>query len=163
LAFEGILGAYRRYRGLSYTVLRYSNVYGPRQDPHGEAGVVAIFLKAIKAGEPIRVNAMRVVGDHGCVRDYVYVADCARANALAVAGNVAETVVNVGTGIETSTYGLARELMKLSGREVKTESTPMRAGDLERSVLDTTLTTKYLGNLVPMAEGLRLTTKSFGL
>jgi UDP-glucose 4-epimerase len=163
LAFEGILGAYARYRGLSSTILRYANVYGPRQDPHGEAGVVAIFLQAIKAGQALRINARRLLGDDGCVRDYVYVADCARANALALAGKLGEPVLNVGSGLGTSTGELARQLEQLTGRDVKTEPCAMRAGDLERSVLDPTLTERYLGGLVPLARGLAETVRSFGL
>lgn len=161
LAFEGILGAYARYRGLSSTILRYANVYGPRQDPHGEAGVIAIFLKSIQQGLPLRINARRTPGDDGCVRDYVYVSDCARANVAAIDGKLDVPVVNVGTGVETTTRALALELLRLTGRNVAVEPSPVRSGDLERSVLDTALTRKYLGALVPMAQGLEQTVRAF--
>jgi UDP-glucose 4-epimerase len=163
LAFEGLLGAYARQRGLSPTVLRYANVYGPRQDPHGEAGAVAIFLAAIAAGRTLGINARRRLGDDGCVRDYVYVADCARANVLALEGALPEPVLNVGTGVETTTRALASELMRLAGREVPLESRPPRAGDLERSVLDASLAEKYLGSLEPLTRGLTHTVRHFGL
>ena len=97
------------------------------------------------------------------MRDYVYVADCARANVLAIEGKITEPVINVGTGVGTTTHDIARELMKLSGRDVTTESSPTRAGDLERSVLDATLTTKYLGELVALSQGLPQTARHFEL
>ena len=72
-----------------YTVLRYANVYGPRQDPHGEAGVVAIFARRLLANEPIQINARVKEGDDGCVRDYVYVDDVVDANLRAARGEIA--------------------------------------------------------------------------
>ncbi|MBZ0119131.1 MAG: SDR family NAD(P)-dependent oxidoreductase, partial [Sandaracinaceae bacterium] len=80
LAFEHYLEAYRREHGLASTILRYANVYGPRQDPHGEAGVVAIFGRRLIDGQALSIHAMRDAGDDGCVRDYVYVGDVVRAN-----------------------------------------------------------------------------------
>ncbi|MFS8582639.1 MAG: NAD-dependent epimerase/dehydratase family protein, partial [Limnochordales bacterium] len=74
-AFELYLDVYRQNFGLSYTVLRYANVYGPRQDPFGEAGVVAIFTSRLLRGEPVTLFARKNPGDDGCVRDYVYVGD----------------------------------------------------------------------------------------
>src|SRR5450755_4291243 len=86
LAFEQLLDVYRSHHGLGSTVLRYANVYGPRQDPHGEAGVIAIFFDTVLKGGSLRVNARKTEGDAGCVRDYVYVSDVARANLAALAG-----------------------------------------------------------------------------
>jgi len=78
-AAELYLAYYARIHGLDYVALRFANVYGPRQDPHGEAGVVAIFTERILAGQPVRVFARRTEGDEGCVRDYTYVGDVVRA------------------------------------------------------------------------------------
>src|SRR6185503_3016344 len=75
LSFERWLQVYQQRHGLQSSVLRYSNVYGPRQDPNGETGVVARFFQSARAGEPLRVNGRRSPGDGGCVRDYVFVED----------------------------------------------------------------------------------------
>lgn len=138
LAFERYLTAYQHEHGLTYTILRYANVYGPRQDPHGEAGVVAIFNQRLLSGQPIQINAMREVGDPGCVRDYVYVADVVQANRKAVAGEIAEPIANVCTGEETTTLDLARRIEAALGVTAQITSGPCRPGDLERSVLDPT-------------------------
>lgn len=135
LAFEGYLAAYRHEHGLKSTVLRYANVYGPRQDPHGEAGVVAIFSQRLVAGEPIQINAMREPGDDGCIRDYVYVGDVVRANVKAVAGELEATVLNVGTGEATTTRTLATTIADALGVHAKASDGDRRAGDIERSVL----------------------------
>jgi UDP-glucose 4-epimerase len=135
LAVERYLGAYAHEHGLTYTILRYANVYGPRQDPHGEAGVVAIFCQRIAAGEPIRVNARRELGDPGCVRDYVYVGDVVRANVLAVTGALQATVLNVGTGRAATTLDLAQSIERALGKTPNREFATRRAGDLERSLL----------------------------
>ena len=135
---ERHLGVYREHRGLDSITLRYANVYGPRQDPYGEAGVVAIFIDAVLAGRALRVNARKTSGDDGCVRDYVYVADVASANLLAITKKEAlpERVLNVGTGVSSTTRELARKIIAIAGREVLLEPGPHRPGDLERSVLD---------------------------
>ena len=156
LAFEQLLAVYRR-RGLATTVLRYANVYGARQDPEGEAGVVAIFFAAAKRGARLRVNARKVAGDAGCVRDYVYVSDVARANLLALSGAIEPTVLNIGTGEATTTLELARSVLKRFGRELEVDSGPPRAGDLERSVLDASLAMRYLGVPVNFEQGLERT------
>jgi UDP-glucose 4-epimerase len=136
LAGEAYLECYRAMHGLGYVVLRYANVYGPRQDPHGEAGVVAIFNQRMLAGESIQVNARKTKGDDGCVRDYVYVSDVAEANRLAVEGDIANPVVNVCTGSSTTTRQLAESIARALG--VRAEMLPgdKRAGDIEHSVLD---------------------------
>jgi UDP-glucose 4-epimerase len=157
LAFEQLLVAYGRYRDLGSTILRYANVYGPRQDPPGEAGVVASFFEAARAGRSLRINARKTPGDAGCVRDYVFVADVARLNALALAGSVRERILNLGSGSGTSTRELGQAIVACVGRDLALEPGPPRAGDLGRSVLDSTLAAHYLGKLVPLADGLRRT------
>jgi UDP-glucose 4-epimerase len=136
LAFENYLAAYGIASELPYTILRYANVYGPRQDPHGEAGVVAIFSQRLLSGEPLRINARRVQGDEGCVRDYVYVGDVVRANLRAARGELSEPIVNVCTGEATSTKALALALADAFGRDPDLVHAGKRDGDLERSVLE---------------------------
>jgi UDP-glucose 4-epimerase len=155
--FEQLLGVYRRERGLTATTLRYANVYGPRQDPHGEAGVVAIFFGLLLAGKPLRINARVKEGDDGCVRDYVYVADVVEANALVLAGRVAEPVLNVGTGNPTSTAELAKAIIDVAGKDPGTVPGAYRAGDLERSVLDTSKLVRYVPKAFDLTLGLRQT------
>jgi len=157
LAFEQLLDVYRTHHGLESVVLRYANIYGPRQDPHGEAGVVAIFFDSVLAGKTLRVNGMRVEGDPGCLRDYAYVGDVARANLAALAGRLPDRLMNVCTGVEVSTLGLAREISAVAGTELRTISAPPRAGDIGRSVLDPTRFIAALGTPVPISEGLRHT------
>jgi UDP-glucose 4-epimerase len=157
LAFEQLLAVYRTHHGLDSTVLRYANVYGPRQDPHGEAGVIAIFFDTVQKGSPLRINARKAEGDAGCVRDYVYVSDVARANLAALAGQLPERVTNVGTGVAVTTLELATLIARASGRDSKTSFGPLRAGDIERSVLDPSRFESALGATVPLADGLRHT------
>ncbi len=157
LAFEQLLAVYGRQRGIATRILRYANVYGPRQDPHGEAGVIAIFLDSALAGRTLCVNAWRTLGDAGCVRDYVYVTDVARMNELALAGTLSEPLANVCTGIGTATRELAEAVMRVTGRMVPLESQPPRAGDVGLSVLDPTLPERYLGELVALEWGLART------
>jgi UDP-glucose 4-epimerase len=157
LAFEQLLDVYRTHHGLESVVLRYANVYGPRQDPHGEAGVVAIFFDSVLAGKTLRVNGMRVEGDPGCLRDYAYVGDAARANLAALAGRLPQRMMNVCTGVEVSTLDLAREISAVAGVQLSTIFTPPRAGDIGRSVLDPTRFIGALGTPVPISEGLRRT------
>ncbi len=155
--FEQLLGVYRRERGLTSTTLRYANVYGPRQDPHGEAGVVAIFFGLLIAGKPLRINARKREGDDGCVRDYVYVGDVAEANALALGGRVTESVLNVGTGNPTSTRELAKAIIDVAGRDPGMGPGAYRPGDLERSVLDVAKLARYIPKSFDLALGLRQT------
>jgi UDP-glucose 4-epimerase len=162
LAVERLLAVYRKHRGLDSRILRYANVYGPRQDPHGEAGVVAIFLASAMEGRPLRVNGMRETGDGGCVRDYVYVSDVARMNVLALSGTVTEPVANVGTGIPTTTADLGRAILRVTASAVPTQDAPPRPGDLGVSLLDPTLPERYLGKLVGTDEGLANTRASLG-
>jgi UDP-glucose 4-epimerase len=157
LAFEQLLDVYRTHHQLDSAVLRYANVYGPRQDPHGEAGVVAIFFDRTLANQPLRVNALRSEGDSGCVRDYVYVADVARANLAALAGRLPDRVTNVGTGVPITTAELAAQISSICGVPLRTVVGPPRAGDIERSVLDATRFRRTLGETLGLAEGLRHT------
>ncbi len=136
LSAEAYLECYRAMHGLAYTVLRYANVYGPRQDPHGEAGVVAIFHERLLGGHPIQVNARKAKGDDGCVRDYVYVSDVAEANRLAVEGAITAPIVNVCTGTSTTTKQLADTIARALGVRAEVVPGDRRAGDLEHSVLD---------------------------
>ncbi len=137
LASEYYLYVFRKLHGLEYVSLRYSNVYGPRQDPHGEAGVVAIFSQRIRDGE-----GLTVFGDGEQTRDYVFVKDVATANLLATAaslpepGGLDDVAFNVGTGLETSVNELARALIEIGGRDVPVEHAASRPGELLRNALD---------------------------
>ena len=135
-------------------MLRYANVYGPRQDPHGEAGVVAIFMNRLIAGEPIQINARREAGDRGCVRDYVYISDVARANIAAMKGEIDQTVINICSGADTDTQLLADEIQKSLGTSVEVTFGPLRPGDVERSVLDPTDITAAQGTPTDLHTGL---------
>jgi len=138
LTGEHYLYYYARVHGLRYAALRYANVYGPRQDPYGEAGVVAIFSGRIAAGEPLIVY-----GDGRQTRDYVFVKDVAEANVLLTGVDLDEPAAidaaayNVGTGRETDVMELAEALMETAGRRVAIRHAPARPGELQRSVLDT--------------------------
>jgi UDP-glucose 4-epimerase len=162
LAVESYLrGPFALEQGLKSTILRYANVYGPRQDPHGEAGVVAIFAQRLKAKQPIQINAMKSLGDGGCVRDYVFVEDVVRANMAAIDGKIALPVLNVCTGSATTTKMIAEELAKELGAAAEVKQGPRRAGDLERSVLDPTRLIELLGQPTPLAAGLKKTAAWF--
>jgi len=159
LTFEKLLAVYGRSRGLSNTVLRYANVYGPRQDPHGEAGVVAIFFDAALAGKKLTVFAKRAAGDGGCIRDYVYVGDAARANLSAMRGLLPHPVMNVGSGHATTTLELARQVVERTGSSSSIEQGGVRQGDLERSLLDVSRFEQVLGPVTPLAVGLAETAR----
>lgn len=146
-----------RREGLSAIALRYANVYGPAQDPMGEAGVVAIFLhKMLGGGDPV------INGDGEQTRDFVYVGDVARANVLAV-GSDAGGALNVGTGIETSVNELARSLARAAGYSKRIAHGPAAAGEQKRSSVDPRAARDQLGwePRVPLDEGLRLTAEWF--
>ena len=123
--------------------------------------MVAIFCNRIIAGEPINVNAKRVTGDPGCIRDYVYIDDVAGANVAALEGKIPDSILNVGTGQETSTLQLTEILQKKLGNTVTVNSTEKRAGDIERSLLDADRLVELLGPVVSIDEGLAQTAKWF--
>jgi UDP-glucose 4-epimerase len=152
LCGEEYLATWNRLYGSRHVVLRLGNVYGPRQDPHGEAGVVAIFLSRLREGQ-----RPRIFGDGEQVRDYVYVGDVVRA-ALAAADH-AGGVYNVGTGIATSVLDLAAACRSVSGSDVAHEHAPARPGELQRSVLDASAAAGDLGwrPEVGLEQGLRET------
>lgn len=160
-SFELYLRAYGAVSGLRYTILRYGNVYGPRQDPHGEAGVVAIFLQRLLSGEPIQINARSHEGDDGCVRDYVYVRDSVRANLAAFEGALDGRTINIATGAATTTRMLAGRLASLVDRPAVIRDGDHRPGDLERSVLDPSVMLSILGEPTPLEVGLAATTEWF--
>ncbi len=130
LGSERYLHYYAVVHGLSWLALRYANVYGPRQNPHGEAGVVAIFTTRLLAGEAPVIN-----GDGRQTRDYVFVADVVRANLLALTGD-ASGVLNIGTGIETSVLALAARIAEATGVPIPARHGPAKPGEQARSVLD---------------------------
>lgn len=159
LAFEGYLGAARATTDLDCRILRYANVYGPRQDPHGEAGVVAIFAKRLIAKEPVSVFAMREEGDPGCIRDYVLVDDVVAANRLAIEGAELPPIVNVCTGVPTTTLQIAEALRATLGEDSELRYGPVRAGDLERSVLEPS--TDLAATPATLTDGLAVTARWF--
>jgi UDP-glucose 4-epimerase len=156
LCGEEYLAAFGRLHDTRHVVLRYANVYGPRQDPHGEAGVVAIFFNRLLEGE-----RPRIFGDGGHVRDYVFAGDVARATLAAAEGPPG--VYNIGTGIGTTTLQIAERCVAVAGVDAEPEFAPPRAGDLRRSLLDASLAARELGwhAETSLDEGLRLTWESF--
>jgi len=152
LAAEEYLRTYNRLHGSTHVSLRYGNVYGPRQDPHGEAGVVAIFLGALAAGEQ-----PRIFGDGHQTRDYVYVGDVARATVAALGQEGG--VYNIGTGRETSVLELYELCRGVTGSTLEAIEAPARLGELQRSALDPGLAATELGftAMVELEDGLRAT------
>jgi UDP-glucose 4-epimerase len=139
--------------GLTHATIAPANIYGPRQDPHGEAGVVAIFV-----GQLLRRDQPTINGDGSITRDYVYVEDVV--DALMRAGERgAGRLYNIGTGIETSVLELYEALAGLTGYRGEPAFGPERPGDVPRSALDATRASKYLGwePFTPLETGLRLT------
>ena len=128
-ATESYLFFYKAQYGIDYAALRYANVYGPRQDPHGEAGVVAIFC-----GRMLEQKAVTIYSDGEQTRDYVYVGDVVRAN-LAAAASPVSGAFNIGTGIETSVNQLFRTLAKAAGSNLPATYGPARPGEQKRSVI----------------------------
>jgi UDP-glucose 4-epimerase len=152
LAGEEYLRMYNRLYDTRHIALRYGNVYGPRQDPHGEAGVVAIFLGALARGEQ-----PKIFGDGLQTRDYVYVGDVARATTSTLGQD--RGVFNVGTGRETSVVELYELCARIAGSDAEAEHAPARLGELQRSFLDTELAAGELGftAMVGLEDGLRAT------
>ena len=138
LAAEEYLATYNRLYETSHVSLRYGNVYGPRQDPYGEAGVVAIFFNALRAGE-----TPKVFGDGFQTRDYVYAGDVARATLAATEHEGG--VYNVGTGRETSVVELLELCQRIAGTSFEAAFLPPRPGELQRAVVDPSRAVDELG------------------
>jgi UDP-glucose 4-epimerase len=138
LAGEEYLATYNRLYDTKHVTLRYGNVYGPRQDPHGEAGVVAIFMDRLREGA-----RPRIFGDGRQTRDYVYAGDVAAATLAALEHDGG--VYNVGTGRETSVLHLLQRIQRVAGTNVDPEFDDPRAGELQRSVLDVSRAEHELG------------------
>ncbi|HLL52468.1 MAG TPA: NAD-dependent epimerase/dehydratase family protein [Myxococcaceae bacterium] len=154
---ELYLGYYKAQYGLNYIALRYANVYGPRQNPHGEAGVVAIFSQRIASGQ-----TCTIFGKGTQTRDFVYGPDVARANYLAFQSDYVGAV-NIGTGIETDINELYRLLAEAAGSPLKAIHAPGKPGEQMRSCIDHTLAKKVLGwePRVAVREGLKQTLEYF--
>ena len=152
LAAEEYLAAWNRLYGTSHVALRLGNVYGPRQDPHGEAGVVAIFLSRIRDGQQ-----GTIFGDGSQTRDYVFVQDVVRAFVAAVGADGG--VFNVGTGIETSVRELWQGCTEAAGLGAEAAQAESRLGELQRSSLDAGRAERTLGwrAEVDLPAGLRRT------
>jgi UDP-glucose 4-epimerase len=158
LAGERYLHFYNTQYGLPYAALRYANVYGPRQDPHGEAGVVAIFCGNLAAGRGSTIN-----GSGEQTRDYVYVEDVARANVLALEGDAPSGAYNVGTGIETSVIELYEILRETSGADLLPAHVAAKPGEQLRSSVDPTTAACVLGwrPVTDLVTGLERTLRFF--
>ena len=157
LSVEKYLDFFSKEYGLEYVSLRYSNVYGPRQDPYGEAGVVAIFINRMLKGEKVTI-----FGDGEYVRDYVYVDDVVRANILAMEKGK-NVVLNIGTGRGTTVNELFMMLKSITGYSDEPEYAPPRKGDVRKSILDCSKAKEILGwePEVSLEEGLRRTVEYF--
>jgi UDP-glucose 4-epimerase len=152
---EDYLAAFAELHGLEPVSLRLGNVYGPRQDPHGEAGVVAIFCNRLLADEPVTI-----FGDGEQVRDFVYVGDVVAA--MLAAGGAGGGTYNVGTGRATSVNELWNACARVAGSEAEPDYGEARPGDIERSVLDAGLARTVLGweARTSLEDGLRQTWES---
>lgn len=140
LAFEKYLYLYREIYGLDYVSLRYGNVYGPRQDPYGEAGVVAIFANKMIKGEVPTIN-----GDGNQTRDYVYVEDAARSNLLALEKSPQERVINIGTGVGTSVNAIFKAIKKSLDTDTEPVYGPAVKGDIQNISLEVGRAEEELG------------------
>jgi UDP-glucose 4-epimerase len=130
---EHYLYLYQELYNLDYVVLRYPNVYGPRQDPHGEAGVVAIFTGQMLNGDQVVIN-----GDGKQERDFVYVEDCARANLLALSVENPNTIYNLGYGYGTTINDIFSNLKKATDYKLSAINGPAKAGETQRIYLEAT-------------------------
>jgi UDP-glucose 4-epimerase len=152
-AAEHYLQIYHYLYGIDYTILRYANVYGLRQDPRGEGGVVSIFIDKILHNQPVTI-----FGDGEQTRDYVYVEDIARANLLAIERANGE-VINVGTGVQTSIKQLIALFEKITKGSVRKEYGPARSGDIQHSYFAGHKAKEHLSwePQISLEEGLRRT------
>ncbi len=136
---EQYLTFFQKYRGLNSVSLRYANVYGPRQDPKGEAGVVAIFAQKLLRNETLTIN-----GNGKQTRDYVFVSDVVAANLLAMKPSKAVGEINIGTGKQTSVNELAKRLIKIADVKVKIKHSLAVDGELMKSALNSKMANKLL-------------------
>jgi len=157
LTVEKYLHFYHQVYGLKYLILRYSNVYGPRQNPYGEAGVVAIFTRKFLTREQPIIN-----GDGEQTRDFVFVGDVVNANLSALNYDGCD-YFNIGTGVETTVNQIFRLLKQLTGAQVEERHGPPKEGEQRRSVLECSKARRILGwkAKVPLEEGLRRTVRYF--
>lgn len=157
LVSEQYLALYERLYNIPHTNLRYANVYGPRQSPHGEAGVVAIFADRLLGGDNIRIN-----GDGKQTRDFVFVGDVVRSNVLALEHRLRGSF-NVGTGLETNVNELAEKMMTIIGVDKTPDHGPAPLGEQQRSVIDAGLLETKTGfrPSVTMDDGLAQTIAYF--
>ena len=144
LACEVYIATYHHNYGLDYCLLRYGNVYGPRQDPEGEAGVVAIFTGRMLRDQPAVIN-----GDGLQIRDFVYVGDVARANLAALARGTG--IYNIGTGVPTDINTIFRELAKITGYRQPETHGAAKLGEVRTTYLDVGLAQRELGWAPAMA------------
>jgi len=158
LTVEKYLYYYNYVFGMSYVVLRYSNVYGPRQNPHGEAGVVAIFCERMLTGEKATIN-----GDGKQTRDYVFVEDVVRANVLALETDHVNEIYNIGTGKETDVNTIFCKLRDMIDLKIEEFHGPAKPGEQRRSVIDPAKAEKLLGwkPVYDLEEGLKATVEFF--
>ena len=140
LATEAYLFFYKAEYGIDYLTLRFGNVYGPRQDPHGEAGVVAIFCGRILDGKPVTIY-----GDGRQTRDYVYVGDVVRAAVAAGRSNRSGIALNIGTGVETNVNDLYSMLARIAHFPIPAEHAAARPGEQKRSVISPARAERELG------------------
>ncbi|MCU0406003.1 MAG: NAD-dependent epimerase/dehydratase family protein [Ignavibacteriaceae bacterium] len=157
LAIEKYLFFYKNEYGLSHTILRYANVYGPRQNPFGEAGVVAIFTSKLLKNENPIIN-----GDGKQTRDYVFVEDVVKANVVTL-NSLSSNIYNIGTGIETSVNQLFEKLNNIAGSKAVEKHGPSPKGEQARSVItsDKLFNEFHWKPSVKIDEGLRKTFESF--
>jgi UDP-glucose 4-epimerase len=150
---EHYLRFYREEKGLDFTALRYGNVYGPRQDPNGEAGVISIFI-----GKFLKQEGIRIDWDGEQTRDYVYVRDAANANVLAL-DHGSGTCYVIGTNVKTSVNQIYQTLVQISGFEAPVVRAPRRPGDARDAQFDPALAKKELGwtPQTKLADGMRET------
>lgn len=157
---ERYLEHYARIHGIQGVILRFANVYGPKQDPKGEAGVVSIFCSRIRSGQP-----MIVYGDGRQTRDYVFVKDVAEAIARSAevafdnGKSITAPVFNIGTGVSTSVLDLVKKIEQISGRSAEVQFEPIRPGEIIDSSLDAECARKILGwsPSTTLIDGLRVT------
>ena len=158
LAVEQYMAYFRAAHRLSCVALRYANVYGPRQNPKGEAGVVAIFIERMKRGGEVTIN-----GDGEQTRDYVYISDVVAANLAVIDDMELGGAFNVGTGVETSVNELYRELMRSFDSPAPAQYAPAKIGEQMRSVLDARKLRRAaaLSDPISLRAGLERTVNAF--